>query len=94
MHVHFLMFISALKCRDCRRENFPVCSLTTASGSYNHETVTHLDSVVKLDDLCHKAINALQILCDASSFDARNELTIDLLWARHTWEQIKDDVLE
>ena len=94
MHVHFLVLIGALKRRDCRRKNFPIRGLATASRSNNHETVTYLDSVVKLDDLCHKAIYALQILCNTSSFDARNKLAIDLLWARHTWEQIEDNVLE
>ena len=43
-------------------ESLIVCSLSTSSWSYNHETVAHLDCVVKLNDLIDEWLGSLVVL--------------------------------
>lgn len=43
-----------LKLRNSVGEHSDVLGLATTSRSYKHETMTHLASVVKLDDLLHE----------------------------------------
>jgi len=38
-----------------------VAGLATSSGSHKHESVSHLNSVVKLNNLCDKDVSRLEI---------------------------------
>lgn len=75
-------------------QNLVVGGLATACWSDDHESVTHLNGVVKLDDFDVELLDVLQVHLLAAIFDCLSQITVCLLWACDSWEEIDDDVLE
>jgi hypothetical protein len=71
-----------------------IASLTTTSGTNNHETVSDLNSIIQLDDLIYKRLNGLQVLRDCRFFDLIKKGAIINVRLLDTREQISDDILE
>jgi len=75
-------------------ESLVVRGLSSTSGSNDHESVTNLNCIVKLDGLVQEGLNRLLV----EIFAAINKLGLKLSvvndWALNTWEQIVDNVFE
>jgi hypothetical protein len=56
--------------------------------------VTHLDSVVKLNNLCDENFSRLQIKVITRIVERFEKTTIISLGLRNAWEKIKHDVFE
>jgi hypothetical protein len=75
-------------------QSFIVGSLASSGRSYEHETVTHLDSVVELDDFGEEGFMGLIVESHATLLHLDHQGAIVDIGLIHSREQILDDVLK
>lgn len=95
-YIHFDIHkgILSFKSRNGSLQSLPIGSLSTAGGSHNHETVTHKNCIIQLNDLDVEVWNILQIVLFALLFNGVNEASVFLVGLLNSWEQIHNDILE
>ena len=71
-----------------------VHGLSTTGRSHEHETMTHLDCIIELNDLCDEDFYRLHIIEGAGALNGLEEATIVGFGFLDAWEEIKHDVLE
>jgi hypothetical protein len=75
-------------------QHLVVGSFTTTGGADQHETVTHLASIVKLDNLVQEHLLRLHVVLHAGSLKLNHQLAVVDVRLINTREKILNDVLE
>ena len=94
MAVNFLILFHVLKGSHRLSQNLVVGGLCTTSGSNQHETVTHSNSIVKLDNLVEERLNRLQLVSSALLGQFLDKCLLIEFRLLDTREQILNNVLE
>lgn len=91
---NFLIVSLSFKGTHGMSQNFIVLSLTTPRWTNEHETMSNLNRVVKLDNLVEEGKYWLKFVFSAGFFNLNHQITVVDFRLFYSWEQILDDILK